>query len=346
MTILCSLLLTPLIMKLAYKIGAVDYPNKRKVHQKVMPRLGGLAIYIAFLFGSMWFHEELSTYFLYVWLGSVMIICVGILDDKYGLSAKTKFCLQLAIAIFVVVGGDIHIKLLDVPFGGKTNLGYLSIPVSVIWVVALMNAINLIDGLDGLAAGVSAIALSTISILAFSTGNIEVGVLSLILVCSILGFLKYNFYPAKIFMGDTGSLFLGYMIGVISLMNFKNVTFFSLIIPIVLLAVPIGDTFFAIIRRIVNNRPLSAPDKSHLHHCLLNLGYSHRKTVIIIYVISGLFSIAALCLSKSLLWSSLVILGLLILFVEIGVEVTGLVSKNYKPLLNVYYKMKLKLNKQ
>jgi UDP-GlcNAc:undecaprenyl-phosphate GlcNAc-1-phosphate transferase len=159
--------------------------------------------------------------------------------------------------------------------------------------------------------------------------------MSLILLGSTLGFLIYNFHPAKIFMGDTGALFLGYMISVLSLLGFKNVTVFSFVIPILILGVPISDTFFAIIRRIVNKQPLSAPDKSHLHHCLLRLGYSHRQTVLIIYGMAAMFGLAAVLLSKATMFGSLFVITAIVLIVELIVEKVGLVSKDYRPLLKI-----------
>ncbi|MGN1385556.1 MAG: glycosyltransferase family 4 protein, partial [Bacillus sp. (in: firmicutes)] len=284
---IASLIITPLVRKLAFKIGATDKPNYRKVHQKIMPRLGGLAIFISFLIGMAILRpqdDQIGT--MAVLLGACIIVVIGIFDDMYELSAKVKFIGQILAALVVVLGG-VQVDYINLPFGGGIELGVLSIPLTILWIVGITNAINLIDGLDGLAAGVSAIALITISGMALLKGDLFVLSISAILIGSILGFLKYNFHPAKIFMGDTGALFLGFMIAVLSLSGFKNVTVLSLIIPIIILGVPISDTFFAIIRRIVNKQPLSAPDKSHLHHCMLRLGYSHRQTVLIIYAMAA-----------------------------------------------------------
>ncbi|QJE31420.1 glycosyltransferase family 4 protein [Heyndrickxia coagulans] len=327
-----TILLTPLIKKLAIRIGAVDKPNQRKVHMKVMPRLGGLAIYISFIAGVLLLQPD-NPHSLPILLGSLIIVLTGIIDDIRELSPRVKLMGQLAAALVVVLSG-IHVEFINLPFGGQLEFGIFSIPLTILWIVGVTNAINLIDGLDGLAAGVSSIALLTISGMAIIMGDAYVTVLGLILMASTIAFLFYNFYPAKIFMGDTGALFLGYMISVLSLLGFKNVTFISLIIPALILGVPISDTFFAIIRRLVHKQPLSAPDKLHLHHCLLRLGFSHRQVVLIIYAIAAMFSLAAFIFSMATLWGSLIFIGVILITIEIFVESIGLVGKDYKPLLN------------
>ncbi|THE12308.1 undecaprenyl/decaprenyl-phosphate alpha-N-acetylglucosaminyl 1-phosphate transferase [Bacillus timonensis] len=333
-----SILVTPLVKKLAFKIGATDKPNKRKVHQKIMPRLGGLAIYISFLIGFFILQPE-SPYKYPILIGSIIIIITGILDDMYEISAKWKLFGQLAAAGILIFNG-VDVEIVNLPFIGQIDLGFMTIPLTLLWIVGVTNAINLIDGLDGLAAGVSAIALITISGMAIIKGDVFVMMLGIIVIASTLGFLIYNFHPAKIFMGDTGALFLGYMIAVLSLLGFKNVTFISFIVPIIILGVPISDTFFAIIRRIINKQPLSAPDKSHLHHCLLRIGYSHRKTVLLIYGMSALFGLVAIVFSQVTVWVSFFILLLLMVFIELIVEKIGLVGKEYRPILNMVREIK------
>lgn len=229
----------------------------------------------------------------------------------------------------------VEVTFINLPLGGILEFSYLKIPITVIWIVGITNAINLIDGLDGLAAGASSIALVTISWLAISLGDMFVALLGLMLLGSTPGFLVYNFYPAKIFMGDTGALFLGYMLGVISVLEFKNVTLFSIIVPIIILGIPILDTFFAIVRRFIQRKPLSSSDKLHLHHCLLKLGYGHRQTVVMIYAMSGLFSIAAVIFTQSTIWGSMAILISLVLVVEITVELTSLIGEKYRPILKL-----------
>ncbi|MCM3602667.1 undecaprenyl/decaprenyl-phosphate alpha-N-acetylglucosaminyl 1-phosphate transferase [Robertmurraya korlensis] len=339
-----AILLTPVVKKLAFIIGATDQPNQRKVHQKIMPRLGGLAIYISFLIG-VFILQPNDTYLISVLnldgsihlpilIGSLIIILTGAFDDVKEISPRIKLLGQIAAALVVVVVGDLRVEFINLPFGGQLDFGYFSIPITMVWIIGITNAINLIDGLDGLAAGVSTIALFTIAGMAYTMGNPYVMIMALILAVSTLGFLLYNFHPAKIFMGDTGALFLGYMIAVLSLLGFKGVTFVSLIIPVIILGVPISDTLFAIVRRLVNKQPLSAPDKSHLHHCLLRLGYSHRQTVVLIYAMSGIFGLAAFIFSQATLWGSTVIILTILIAVELFVEKIGLVGEDYRPLLN------------
>ncbi|MGP4061254.1 glycosyltransferase family 4 protein [Halobacillus litoralis] len=331
--LIASVVITPLVKKMAVKIGATDQPNHRKVHKNVMPRLGGLAIYISFALGILFFFPE-SNYTWPVLMGATIIIITGVLDDLKELSAKVKLGGQLLAAVVVVMGG-VQVDFVNLPFGGQIDFGYMSIPITILWIVGITNAINLIDGLDGLAAGVSAIALLTISGMAITMGNVFVVFAGLMMLGSTLGFLVYNFYPAKIFMGDTGALFLGFMISVLSLLGFKNVTLFSFIIPVIILGIPISDTLFAIVRRIVHRKPLSAPDKSHLHHCLLNLGYSHPETVLMIYAGGALFSLAAVIFSQATMFGAVLVVAMLILMIELIVEITGLVGKEYKPILNI-----------
>jgi UDP-GlcNAc:undecaprenyl-phosphate/decaprenyl-phosphate GlcNAc-1-phosphate transferase len=331
---LSSILLTPLVKKFAIKIGATDKPNYRKVHQKIMPRLGGLAIFLSFLIGYLIWqptdHEALP-----ILVGAFIIIITGALDDRFELSAKTKLLGQIAAALVVVLWGGAKVDFINLPFGGLIEFGYFSIPLTIIWIVGVTNAINLIDGLDGLAAGVSSIALISISGMAVVMGDMFVASLGAIVLASTLGFLIYNFHPAKIFMGDTGALFLGYIISVVALLGFKNITVVSLIIPIIILGVPISDTLFAIVRRLYNKQPLSAPDKSHLHHCLLRAGFSHRQTVLVIYTIAAMFGLTAFIFSMSTLWGAIIVLAIMFLAIEIFVEIIGLVSKDYQPILKL-----------
>ncbi|MCL6572534.1 MAG: undecaprenyl/decaprenyl-phosphate alpha-N-acetylglucosaminyl 1-phosphate transferase [Bacillus sp. (in: Bacteria)] len=328
-----SILLTPLVKKFAFKIGATDKPNHRKVHMKIMPRLGGLAIFFSFIIGILVFNPG-SEYHLSIVIGSIIIILIGMVDDIKEISPKLKLAGQIAAAAVVVIGGNLQVEFIKLPFGGEIDFGYLSIPITMIWIVGITNAINLIDGLDGLAGGVSSIALFTIAGMSVIMGNDYVTVMALIVAVSTVGFLFYNFHPAKIFMGDTGALFLGYMISVLSLLGYKNITFISLIIPVIILGVPISDTFFAIIRRLVNKQPLSAPDKSHMHHCLLKTGFTHRQAVLLIYAMSTLFGLAAFIFSQATVWGSLIVILTLLILIEFIVEKIGLIRDDYKPLLN------------
>src|SRR5699024_9837832 len=332
-TLLASLILTPIVRILAFRIGAVDRPNYRKVHTEIMPRIGGLAIYVSFMLGYLILRPT-DEHAIGILIGSFIIILTGFLDDLLEITAKAKFTGQLLAAFVVVLWGGLQIEFINLPFGGQLEFSFLSIPITIIWIVGITNAINLIDGLDGLAAGVSTIALISLSIMAVIMGDYFVLVMALMLAVSTFGFLFYNFYPAKIFMGDTGALFLGYMISVLALLGFKNVAVISLIIPIMILGVPISDTFFAIVRRVRMKQKIFDPDKSHLHHCLLNNGFSHRQTILIIYAIAALFGLAAILLSQATVWGSVVLIVLILIAIELLVEVVGLAGSNYRPLLN------------
>lgn len=296
-TFLISLVLVPLAKVIAKHIGAMDMPNERKVHTKPMPRLGGLAIYASFLMGYM-LYGEITTQMLSILISTFIIIILGIIDDINPVRARYKFVVQIICALIVVIYGRIY-------FSELTFLGYnfvfnnfWSYSLSAFFIVSITNAINLIDGLDGLASGVSSIYFLTISIIAIvlnRIGGLDI-ILSLIMLGSTLGFLIHNFPPAKIFMGDTGSTFLGFMISVISLLGFKITTLTSLVIPILILALPILDTLFAIFRRLLKGENIGTPDKEHFHHQLLKLKFSPQISILIIYLISILFSaISILC---------------------------------------------------
>ncbi|MGD6961136.1 glycosyltransferase family 4 protein [Fictibacillus phosphorivorans] len=335
---LTTLLITPLIIKMAIKLKVTDQPNNRKVHVRKTPSMGGLAMYIGFLI-SIYFSGIENDFLLPIIIGTLVIIITGMLDDYFELRPLLKLTGQI-IAAAIVINNGVVVEFINIPFGSTLNLGWLSIPLTLLWILGITNAINLIDGLDGLAAGVTSIVLLTITIIAFSMFNYFVVFLAMVLLGANLGFLVYNFYPARIFMGDTGSLFLGFMLSVISLLGFKNVTLFSLIIPVLILGVPISDTFFAIVRRAVNKQPLSHPDKSHLHHCLMRIGYSHRQTVIIIYGISTLFGLFAILFSKTTLWGAVIIITLILVGLELLAEFVGLINKNYRPILNFFKRIK------
>ncbi|MBS8265765.1 undecaprenyl/decaprenyl-phosphate alpha-N-acetylglucosaminyl 1-phosphate transferase [Mesobacillus boroniphilus] len=331
---LLSLLLTPIVKAIALKIGATDKPNHRKVHERIMPRLGGLAIFISFVAGVLL--SDLShSHVFYILLGSSIIVLTGIVDDLTELSAKIKLIGQLLAAAVIILGGGMQIDFVALPFGGEWDFTYLSVPVTFLWIIGVTNSINLIDGLDGLASGVSSIAIVAITSMAIIKGDFFVSVLGLILLMSTLGFLVHNFHPAKIFLGDTGSLFLGFIISVLSLLGFKNVTFISLIVPVIILGVPLSDTFFAIIRRISNNKPLTAPDKYHLHHCLLHVGLTHRQAVLSIYGMAAMFAAIGMILMISDIKGTYFHVIILLVIIELFAEKIGWVGKEFKPILSL-----------
>lgn len=328
-----ALIVTPGIMKLSLKIDATDKPNHRKVHTDPVPTLGGLAIFISFLIGLIILQPE-NSYHLPIVVGAFIIILLGFFDDLYNLSPKIKFFVQILAAVLVVYWGGLQVEFINLPFGGKIEFGILSSIVTILWIVGVTNAINLIDGLDGLAAGISAIALLTIAGMAMIMGDVYVTIIALILFFSTVGFLRYNFFPAKIFMGDTGALFLGYMISVLSLLGFKNITFISFLTPIFILAVPISDTLIAMVRRYINNQPITSADSSHLHHRLLKIGLSHKQAVIYLYVLSGLFSLAAILFSMTTIWGSIIIILTSLIVLQLLIESLELIKSDYKPLTN------------
>jgi len=284
-------------MDFAIKVGALDAPDDRKVHTRPIPRMGGLAIYVAFVLAvlaSMHINREIMG----LLVGGTVILIVGIIDDLKPLPAKVKLLGQI-VAAAVLVMFDIRIEWLTNPFGEMLYVDYLAIPVTIIWVVSLTNTVNLIDGLDGLAAGVSTIAAITILLVALQQNFVAVAILTAALAGSALGFLQHNFNPAKIFMGDTGSMFLGYMLAAISILGaVKSAATIALIVPIVALGLPILDTAFAIIRRYMSGRPIFKPDKGHLHHRLLEMGLTQKQAVLLMYVISGCLGLSAIALTE------------------------------------------------
>ncbi|SFL62740.1 glycosyltransferase family 4 protein [Pelosinus propionicus] len=288
---------TPRVKDFAIKVGALDAPDDRKVHTKPIPRMGGLAIYGAFVLAvlaSMYVSREVMG----LLVGGTVILIVGIIDDLKPLPARVKLLGQI-IAAAVLVMFDIKIEWLTNPFGEMIYVEYLAIPLTILWVVGLTNTVNLIDGLDGLAAGVSTIASVTILLVALQQNFWTVAVLTAALAGSALGFLQHNFNPAKIFMGDTGSMFLGYMLAAISILGtVKSAATIALIVPIVALGLPILDTAFAIIRRYMSGRPIFKPDKGHLHHRLLEMGLTQKQAVLLMYVMSGCLGLSAIALTE------------------------------------------------
>ncbi|WP_138495838.1 MraY family glycosyltransferase [Paenibacillus pinistramenti] len=357
LTLALALVLTPLVKKFAFFIGAVDKPNARKVHTTIMPRLGGLGIFIAVmaaLFAVLPFipdnvlsvrDENFVKAFV---VGGTMIMLLGALDDRFQLNAKLKFLVQIATACVVVFGFDIRIEFANIPFHSYSSIeSWIAIPFTLLWIVGVTNAINLIDGLDGLAAGVSAIAIGTIAVMSFIMGNEIIAVICMLLLGSILGFLYFNFHPAKIFMGDSGALFLGFSLALLSLLGFKQVAIVSFLTPLILIGVPLSDTMFAIVRRWMQKKPIFSPDKGHLHHCLRELGFSHRQTVLIIYGIAAFFGVLAIIQSSAALysanWVTFVVICIMAFFLQIGAEVIGLIGKTKRPLLNFLMRLRLKV---
>ncbi|WIW71930.1 MULTISPECIES: MraY family glycosyltransferase [Anaerosinus] len=296
--IVVAYILTPRVISLANKTGAMDAPDERKVHSKPIPRIGGLAIYFAFMVAAL-FTVDLTKEVVGLLTGATVILIVGIIDDFKSLPAKVKLMGQI-IAAIVLVLFDVRIDCITNPFGDMFFLSeYLAIPITIFWIVGLTNTVNLIDGLDGLAAGVSTIAAITILLVALQQGFLLVAVLTAALAGAAMGFLQYNFNPAKIFMGDTGSMFLGYMLAGISVLGaVKSAATIALIVPILALGLPILDTTFAIVRRYLNGTPIFKPDRGHLHHRLLDMGFTQKQAVLLMYVISGGLGLSAIALTE------------------------------------------------
>lgn len=333
------------VKKLAVRLKIVDFPNDRKIHKQVTPRLGGLAIFIGVVLGALYLrpsHEHLPE----ITLGAFVIIATGMIDDRFGVRPAIKLTGQLIAASFLLSSGLI-IEKITLPFLGMIDLGFFSVLITVLWVVGVTNAINLIDGLDGLATGVTTIALICIFVMAIIDARYIVQALAIVMIGANLGFLPHNFYPAKIYMGDTGSNFLGYMVAVVSMLGlFKNITLFSFIISIIILAIPIFDTLFAIVRRAYNRQSIMKPDRKHVHYQLIDLGYSHRQTVLIIYVFSALFGVMGILFSEVSRTLSIVIAAFIILLLHLFAEISGIVFGGRRPLSNLITKPFRKKPKQ
>lgn len=300
-----SYLSTPLVRKLAFKVGAVDIPkDDRRVHKEAMPLIGGLAIFVAVIVVTLIF-LPLEKEIISIIIGGTVIVIGGIIDDLKELKPKTKFMFQI-IAGLILIFGDVKVDFITNPFTKNSSLLYLnwlSIPITLFWVVGITNTLNFIDGLDGLSAGVAMISSITLMIVAskgYTSNYISVIIMSAAIAGACLGFLPFNFNPAKIFMGDTGALFLGFMLAAITIEGvMKSVATIAIVAPILILSVPIFDTTFAIFRRLLNGQSISAADKGHLHHRLLSRGYSQRKSVLILYGISGIFGLFAILVSQA-----------------------------------------------
>lgn len=331
-TFLAAVILTPIAKKMAFHVGAVDHPDKnRKVHKKDMPSMGGIAIFGAFLLGYMLFAPK-TDQMIAILIGAFIIIVTGIMDDVHPLSPLPKLAGQILAACIAVIYGGIVFNDMQI-FGHVFRFGVFAYPISVLFIVAIINAINLADGLDGLAAGTSAIYFLTIAVIGFimsTLGGLDV-ILCLIMLGACLGFLIYNFNPASIFMGDTGSMFLGFIISVIALLGFRTATITSLIIPILTLFVPIIDTILAMGRRIINGKKIGAADKDHLHHQLLKQTKSTKKAVLLMYLMNALFATVSIFYTLGDQKISMILyLILLLIFILIILKTNILFQHNEK----------------
>lgn len=338
-TMILSLILTPLVKLFAFKIGAVDMPNARRINKKPMPSAGGLSIFLAFSISMLFGFQDIQLYKVTgpIVLGAAIVVLTGLIDDVRELKPwqKTLGITLAALEAYFVAG--IQMDSISFPFFGKFELGWLSLPVTIIWILALTNAVNLIDGLDGLASGVSIIGLSTIGIISFffllPDASLVTTIIIFTLVAAILGFFPYNFYPATIYLGDTGALFLGYMISIVSMSGLKNATFISILTPMLILGVPITDTVYAMIRRKFNKQKISSADKMHLHHRLISLGFTHRGAVLTIYALALVFSFIALLMNYASTQAMILLIICTVIGLELFIELIGLVGENRQPLM-------------
>ncbi len=291
--------LTPPVRVLAFKIGAVDVPlDNRRMHTKPIPRVGGLAIYMSFLLATLLFCD-FTPELISIWIGGGIITILGVIDDICHLKPGIKLVVQLLSAVFAVVNGCVidHINL-----GGEyIMLGMFSYPLTILWIVGLTNAINIIDGLDGLACGVSLISAISLFCVVLLQGDGSHAVVTAILAGACLGFLPFNSNPARIFMGDTGALFLGYALAVISVQGvFKLHAVLSFAAPLLVFAFPLLDVSFAIFRRLLAGKSPFAADRGHLHHRLVDMGFTHKESVKILYAICGILGLVAVFCTESM----------------------------------------------
>jgi len=322
-SLIAALIVTPWTRNLGIRFGLLDKPNFRKIHQGEIPRLGGAALltatvlpFIGFLFYSNLLWQQIRLFWqplLGLSLGSLLVFSVGLLDDRYRLSPWPKLAAE-TLAALVAVGFGLRIELLAQPFGWPVDLNWLSLPLSVLWLVGITNAFNLADGLDGLATGIATFAALTLFFMTYTSGYSVVALMAIALAGAALGFLRYNFYPATIFLGDSGSLFLGFYLGGLSLWaSEKSTITFALLIPGVALGLPLADMAYAVLRRWHRGVPIEQADREHIHHKLLDMGFAQRPTVLILYGVNILLVLLAAVLlvtRNSLAAYILVFLGL------------------------------------
>lgn len=318
---------TPLVRMLAEKIGAIDVPrDARRMHKKPIPRLGGLAIFFGFLFAILLFgridHQTRG-----ILLGAVIIVVLGVIDDSHPLGPKLKFAVQVAAALMPVLHGVVIERFSnpnifsDNPY---INLGVLSIPLTIVWIVGITNAVNLIDGLDGLAIGVSSIACFSLFAIAVMVSEPFVAIIMAALAGACIGFMPYNLNPARMFMGDTGATFLGYMLAVVSIQGlFKFYAVVSFAVPFLILGLPIFDTLYAIVRRLRHGQNPMKPDRGHVHHRLIDMGFSQKQSVAILYAMSGILGLSAVVLTTSGELKAMLLLIAVIVAAMIGVRVVA-----------------------
>lgn len=322
---LISFAMTPMVKHLALRVGAVDVPkDERRMHHRPIPRLGGLAIAVSFILSVLVF-ADVDYEMQGILLGSVMIVVIGVLDDIMTLKPLPKFIVQV-LAAYVVVAHGCKIQYISNPIltsdARYLDLGVMSVPVTILWIVAITNAVNFIDGLDGLAVGVSAISAATLSVVALLVAENNVAIVLVVLLGACLGFIPYNFNPAKIFMGDTGSAFLGFVLATMSIQGmFKLYAIISFAVPFLILGIPIFDICFAVIRRLAKGQSPMKADRGHIHHRLIDMGFSQKQAVAITYLLTGILGLAAVVLTSSGELKALILIGAVFLVGALGLNV-------------------------
>ncbi|HFH6798621.1 TPA: glycosyltransferase family 4 protein [Streptococcus agalactiae] len=347
---LLSIILTPIIRVISLKVGAVDKPNARRINKVPMPSSGGLAIFLSFVVTALFFmpmaasrHFIEVSYFHYILpviIGGLVVTTTGFIDDIFELRPRYKMLGIIIAAIIIWKFTHFRFDSFKIPIGGPLlEFGpILTFFLTVLWIISITNAINLIDGLDGLVSGVSIISLATMAVVSyFFLPKIDffLTLTIVILIASIVGFFPYNYHPAIIYLGDAGALFIGFMIGVLSLQGLKNSTAVAVITPVIILGVPILDTAVAIVRRKLSGKKISEADKMHLHHRLLSMGFTHRGAVLVVYGIAIIFSLIALLLNVSSRIGGIFLLLALLLAMEIFIEGLNIWGENRTPLFNL-----------
>ncbi len=328
-----SLAATPPVKKFAVKVGAIDVPkDTRRMHTKPVPRMGGLAIFLGFLVSELMFSGMARSKRMII-LGALVIIALGLIDDVVALKAPIKFLVQIGAALIPILGGGLVIERFTNPFSdsGIINLGVFSIPITIIWIVGITNAVNFIDGLDGLACGVSCIASVTLFTIAVIVGEPDLAITMAALAGACLGFLPYNLNPAKIFMGDTGALFLGFILATVSIQGlFKFYAVISFAVPFVILGLPIFDTAFAIVRRVAKGQSPLRADRGHVHHRLIDMGFDQKQSVAILYILSLVLGMLAVLLTASGEAKVIVLVAVVLLsfFIGMSTKLFGFMTKN------------------
>lgn len=324
-----TLILTPIIRKFSGRFGAVDHPNHRKQHKEAVPSSGGMAIFFAFLLAVLFFNRR-SPEILGFLIGATVITGLGLIDDVADIPPLPKLFGQVLAALLVIYSG-IRVEIISSPFGeGVINLRFLSIPLTFLWIVGVTNAINLLDGLDGLAAGVVGISSATLGFVALMVGKVDVAVLAFTLAAASFAFLPYNFSERnKIFMGDSGSNFLGFSLAVISILGaIKVATAFSMLVPLIILAVPLFDTMIVILKRISRGKSIIEADREHLHHRLIDIvGLEERQAVFFIYTMTLVLSGVAILSVGFTAQTSLTVFG--IALVILSVFSLALISRHW-----------------